>query len=262
MQHRNRLVVTAVVAAATVFLAALTVVVDTATRADAAAPVALTGPSSAHSGSKVTVKVRVKKGVRGKVALQARRGSRWVTLRSRRPQDGRASFTVPVPVSGGGGGAFRLRAKVGPRTSKVLTIKVRPRVSPDPSDPTEGSEFDARCKAQYGSGTRVLEKEHKVRPLGWPHTPKYAVLCRLVHVSADEEYGCYATDGDIVHSRIFFDYEHALPGSARAPIAGGNEVLTGVFGDSSFYLQQDRPLKYYVVWARDGNYEDLATIAC
>ena len=230
-----------------------------------AGPIILSGPATVAPRASMTIRVRVKRGVRGKVALQVQRGARWVLLRTDRlPADGRIGFEVRAP---GSAGAMRLRARVGKLTSRKLTVTVQPKPTgsgtPDPS-PTADPDYDARCKAQFGSGTRVLEKEHRIRPTGWPATPTQAVLCRLVRVSDTEEYGCYATDPGTKIFDIFWYYDHAITaGEAdNAPIGDGKEILTGVVGDASFYIQQDVFDQYYIVWARDGEYDDTATITC
>src|SRR5690606_38550873 len=55
-----------------------------------------------------------------------------------------------------------------------------PTVTPDadPGTPVD-ADIDPRCEAGYGDPRRVLESEHEVRPLGWPQTPPFAVLCVL-----------------------------------------------------------------------------------
>lgn len=241
--------------------------------ARAAGAVVLSGPSTVEPGARLTLRVRVAaKAARGKVALQVRRGTAWRTWRTRAlPEDGRLTWSLGAP---GGAGTLRLRARVGPRTSRVLTVSVRRATSPSPS-PSESplpepppapapSDHDPRCAAQFGDGRRVLEQEHRIRPTGFPRTPPMAVLCRLVRVSDTEEYGCYATDPGTKIFDVFWYYDHAIADDAAgyAPLGDGREILTGVVGDASFYIQQDVFDQYYVVWARDGEYHDTAAIVC
>jgi hypothetical protein len=248
----------------------LAVVVVGQAPASSRAAVTIAGPATATPKGKVTVQVRVAKGIRGKVVVQARRGARWVDLAKRRlPSDGQLSIGIAAPASGGG---FQLRAKVGSRTSKPLTITVKPKAKPTPSEsplpelpaPTTPSDEDARCKAQFGYGKRVLESEHKVRPLGWPQTQPWAVLCRLVKVSENEEYGCYATDPGTKIYDVLWYYDHAIvePGVADYAPVPGELILTGVVGDSSFWIEQDAFDQFKIVWARDGEYEEDASLAC
>lgn len=140
----------------------------------------------------------------------------------------------------------------GSPSASETPLRERPVPSPDDSD------TDPRCAAQYGDPHRVLEKEHRVRPVGFPRTPPTAVLCRLEHVSADEEVGYYATDPGTKIFDVFWYYDHAITAGVAdyAPLGGGQQILTGVVGDASFYIEQDVFDRYYVVWARDGNYDD------
>jgi hypothetical protein len=168
-----------------------------------------------------------------------------------------------------------LRAKVGPRVSPTLTTSVRRRSQPSPKPtesplpelPTPGqpSDDDPRCQAQFGTGKPVPEQEHRVRPISWPRTPASAVLCRLVHLSINQEYGCYATDPGTKLYDILWYYDHAV--TAAGGVAGwvnidGQDFLTGVQGTASFYIGQDEFDQFYIVWATDGEYDDYATIAC
>lgn len=271
MTSRDRSLVIALLAALAALVAGMVVIAQAP--ASSRAAVTITGPTTVAPGGKVTVQVRVSKGIRGKAVVQTRRGARWVTVASRRvPTSGRISIPVAAPTSAGG---LQLRAKVGTRTSKPLkiTVRIKPKPSPSPSetplpDPPGGpapTDEDPRCQAQFGNPKRVLEKEHRIRPLGWPQTQPWAVLCRLVKVSDVEEYGCYATDPGTKMFDVFWYYDHAIvaPGVADyLPIGGGQEILTGVVGDSSFYMQQEKFDQFYIVWARDGDYDDEADIVC
>jgi len=266
MHSRDRSLL-AVLVAALVALGSTLVVVAQAPASSRAA-VTIIAPATAAPKGKITVQVRVARGIRGKAVVQTRRGGRWVDLASRRvPSAGLVSIGIAAPGAAGG---FQLRAKVGSRTSKPLTVRVKPKPKPSesplpsPPGPTTPSDEDPRCLAQFGNAKRVLEIEHKVRPLGFPQTQPWAVLCKLVQVSADEEYGCYATDPGTKIFDVNWYYDHAIvePGVADyAPTAEG-EILTGVVGDASFYVEQVKFDQYYVVWARDGRYDDDATIAC
>ena len=236
-------------------------VATTPSPATAAARPALSVKAPATATAVSTIKVTVRaRGVRGKVALQTRRGTRWHTLRLRRLTDGAAGFLVPAG-GGGGGGSLKLRAKSGRHVSPTKTIAIKPKPGSEQPDPHTG-DVDRRCVAQYGSTSPVLEKEHRVRPLGWPRTPPQAVLCRILRISPDEEVGCYATDPGTKMFDIFWYYDHAIEIADYAPIGNGQEILTGVLGDASFYIEQDVFDQYYVVWARDGRYEDEPAIVC
>lgn len=270
MLSRDRSLLLALLAALAALVAGLVVTVQ-APPASSGAAVSLVAPATATPQGKITVKVRVAKGIRGTVVIQARRGSRWVKVASRRlPNDGWVSIGIGAPASAGG---LQLRAKVGKRTSKPVRVTVKAAPKPTPSEsplpeipgPTTPSDEDPRCQAQFGSPKRVLESEHRIRPLGFPQTQPWAVLCRLVKVSETQEYGCYATDPGTKIFDVFWYYDHAIvaPGAADySPIAGGKEILHGVVGDASFYIQQDVFDQFYIVWARGGEYDDEAVIAC
>ncbi|GAA3520688.1 hypothetical protein [Nocardioides daeguensis] len=232
---------------------------ESAARRAARPALVLKAPGSVTAGTSVEVRVRAR-GLRGKVALQVRRGQRWRTLLVRPLNDGGAGFLVPA---GATGGSLRLRAKSGRHVSATRTVAVRPRTNPTNEQPVPNQdEVDRRCVAQYGSTYPVPEREHRVRPTGWPRTPPQAVLCRILRISDDEEVGCYATEPGTKMFDIFWYYDHAIEVADYAPIGNGQEILTGVLGDASFYIQQDVFDQYYIVWARDGAYEDDAVIAC
>lgn len=174
--------------------------------------------------------------------------------------------TVGLLTVGGGGGGGAPGAGGAPGGSGSSGHS-QPSASPSasetplrelPSTVADDADTDPRCQAQYGDEHRVLEREHKVRPDGFPRTPPTAVLCRLAHVSADEEVGYYATDPGTKIFDIFWYHDHEISAGVAdyAPIGGGQQILTGVVGDASFYVEQDAFDRYYIVWARDGNYDD------
>lgn len=142
-----------------------------------------------------------------------------------------------------------------------------PTVLPDPRGGPAENDVDPRCDAQYGDPHRALEKGLRIRPLGWPRTPPEAVLCRIVRVSATEEVGCYATDPGTKIYDIHWYYDHAISRQTRgvsgyATIGSGQQILTGVLGDASFYIEQPAFNRYIIVWARDGEYDDEADVSC
>lgn len=142
-----------------------------------------------------------------------------------------------------------------------------PTVLSDPRDGPPEDDLDPRCKAQYGDPHRALEKGLRVRPLGWPRTPPEAVLCRILRISPVEEVGCYATDPGTKIYDIHWYYDHAISRQTRgvsgyAPIGSGQQILTGVLGDASFYIEQPAFDRYVIVWATDGEYDDEADTSC
>lgn len=174
---------------------------------------------------------------------------------------GGALFVLPHSPGGGAGAAAGSAG--GPVTASP-SASVSPTVLPEPPGEPAADDLDPRCKAQYGDPHRTLERVLRVRPTGWPRTPPEAVLCRVIRVSATEEVGCYATDpGTKIHD-IFWYYDHAITAgvSGYAPVGSGQQILTGVLGDASFYIEQPGFDRYVVVWATDGDYDDAAALDC
>ena len=61
--------------------------------------------------------------------------------------------------------------------------------------------------------------------------------------------------------------DHAISRQTRgvsgyAPIGSGQQILTGVLGDASFYIEQPAFDRYVIVWATDGEYDDEADTSC
>lgn len=133
-----------------------------------------------------------------------------------------------------------------------------PTVTPDadPGTPVD-ADIDPRCEAGYGDPRRVLESEHEVRPLGWPQTPPFAVLCVLEPLSFYEEAGYYATDPGTKFDDVLWYYEHAFESGQHgyAPVPGADKVLTGVIGGVSYYIEQHGFDRYRIHWAWDGEYD-------
>lgn len=69
-------------------------------------------------------------------------------------------------------------------------------------------------------------------------SPDDAGSSRIIRVSAAEEAGC------------------------SAPIGSGQQILTGVLGDASFYIEQPAFDRYVIGWATDGGYDGSAEIGC
>jgi hypothetical protein len=124
-------------------------------------------------------------------------------------------------------------------------------------DEPEPNDGDPRCEVGYGDPHITLERDHKVRPLGWPQTPPFAVLCILEPVSFYEEVGYYATDPGTKFFDVLWYYEHAFTVGEHgyAPVPGADKVLTGVFGDVSYYIEQQGFDRYRIYWAWDGEYD-------
>lgn len=134
-----------------------------------------------------------------------------------------------------------------------------PTVTPD-ALPGESPEWDGdpRCEAGYGDPHRTLEIEHRVRPLGWPVTPDFAVLCILEPVSDVEEIGYYATDPGTKFDDVLWYYEHAFASGTHGylPTSDSEKILTGVLGTASYFLESHGFDRYTITWATDGDYAD------
>ena len=131
-------------------------------------------------------------------------------------------------------------------------------LTPDPTPvASPPNDYDPRCDAGYGVPTAVPERQHKVRPSGWPVTPPFASLCRLEPVSFYEEIGSYATDPGTKFDDVLWYYEHAFSGGVHgyANVPGADKVLTGVFNGVSYVLEQDGFDRYRIHWAWDGEYD-------
>lgn len=126
-----------------------------------------------------------------------------------------------------------------------------------PGEPPEW-DGDPRCEAGYGDPHRTLEMEHRVRPLGWPATPDFAVLCILEPVSDVEEIGYYATDPGTKHDDVLWYYEHAFASGTHGylPTQDSEKILTGVLGGASYFLEFNGFDRYMITWATDGDYAD------
>lgn len=134
-----------------------------------------------------------------------------------------------------------------------------PTPSPDSkSAPSAEWDGDPRCEAGYGDPHRTLEKEHAVRPDGWPQTPPFAVLCILEPISSVEEVGYYATDPGTKFDDVLWYYEHAFLGGVHGylPTPGSEKIYTGVIGGVSYFLEQHGFDRYTITWAIDGEYVD------
>jgi len=137
---------------------------------------------------------------------------------------------------------------------------------PDPSDtptalpePTGGEaepQVDPRCVEQYGGKAGlVYEGDIRQRPDGFPTAPEFGVLCWIETFSSTHQAGHYATSYYTPYDHVLDYYERSLTAGAsgRADSTDG-ELLTGVFGEHSFYVVQNGT-GYSIHWAWDGYYD-------
>ncbi|MBN9140796.1 MAG: hypothetical protein J0H23_08215 [Micrococcales bacterium] len=132
-----------------------------------------------------------------------------------------------------------------------------PSPTPD-SAQTEGPEqIDPRCLEVYpDDAVLAYEGYIAVRPLSWPAPPEFAALCWFEVVSEVEAIAYYATTYYTPFTWVMRHYERAFPAGqhGRAPTADG-DILTGVLGDASYYIQSTGTSSYLINWALDGQYD-------
>lgn len=133
-----------------------------------------------------------------------------------------------------------------------------PSPTPDTAQTAPGEQIDPRCLALYPADAALVhEGEIGVRPLGWPAPPEFAVLCRIERISPVEARGYYAMTDYTSFDKVMWYYEHAFTAGehGRAPTADG-EVLTGVLGDASYYIESGGKNRFHIDWALDGDYAE------
>lgn len=133
-----------------------------------------------------------------------------------------------------------------------------PTVAPDAPQADEPPEqIDPRCLEVYpDDAVLAYEGYIEVRPLSWPAPPTSAVLCWFEVVSDVEAIAYYATSYYTPFTWIMRHYERAFPAGqhGRMPTDEG-DILTGVLGDASYYIQSTGTSSYFINWAIDGQYD-------
>jgi len=132
-----------------------------------------------------------------------------------------------------------------------------PTPTPDTAQTEPPEQIDPRCLASYpDDAVLIYEGVIEVRPFGFPSAPDFAVLCWVQIESPVEQIGYYAMTNYTSFDKVLWYYEHAFPGGqhGRAATADG-EILTGVFGESSYFINTDGTNRYYIDWAIDGQYD-------
>ena len=132
-----------------------------------------------------------------------------------------------------------------------------PSATPDTAQTDPPEQSDPRCLASSpDDAVLIYEGVIEVRPDGWPLPPDFAVLCWVQIESPVEQIGYYAMTHFTSFDKVLWYYEHAFQGGqhGRADTADG-EILTGVLGDASYFIQSDGTNRYLIDWAIDGEYD-------
>jgi len=136
--------------------------------------------------------------------------------------------------------------------------KGTPSATPDTAQTDAPEAVDPRCVEQYGpKAGLVFEGDIRVRPDGWPTPPEFAVLCWIETLAPTEQAGHYATTYYTPYDKVLDYYEGSFTtGHHGRPDSTDGELLTGVFGDVSYYIVADGTSRYAIHWAIDGYYSE------